>query len=137
MKRLRSDGLSVQLQKRLDQLPGEIVMRDDILDLGDYRRVSRALLALIKKGFLIRIGYGIYAKTRYSSILKKPVIKGGFKKAAFEALNRCGVRFEVGEAEQKYNMGRSTQVPVHAIVKLKSRFRRVISYEGLELKYEL
>ncbi len=136
MKKQRSDGLSIRLQQRVAQVPGEIVVRADVEDLGDYRRVSRAILTLIQRGFLIRIAYGIYAKARYSAILKKPVIKGGFKEAAFEALNRCGVLWEIGEAEKKYNLGLTTQVPVRSIVKLKSRFRRTISFEGLELKYE-
>lgn len=136
MKKIRSDSLAYQLQQRISLLPNDVIVRADIEDLGEYRQLSRALLSLIKRGQLLRIGYGVYAKARYSEVLKKPVIKGGFKEVACEALERLGVNWESGKADQDYNARKSTQVPVRAVVKLKSRFRRTIEWDGMRLKYE-
>jgi hypothetical protein len=136
MKKIRCDSLTYQIRQRIDKLPSKTILRSDVDDLGDYRQVSRALLSLIKRGIVVRIGYGLYAKARQSSISKKPVIDGGFQEIACEALDRLEVDWEIGQAYQDYNERRSTQVPVHAIVKLKSRFRRTISWGGMKLRYE-
>lgn len=128
MRMAYNDSLKYKIQERLNHLAGHVVMRRDLDDLGSFRQISRGLKALQKEGQLVRIGFGVYAKAYRSPYIDTPVIQGGFTTVSREALNRLGVQWEPGTAEQDYNAGRSTQVPVRPVVKLKSRFRRKIAY---------
>ncbi len=60
----------------------------------------------------------------------------GFSGAARQALDKLGVQWEPTEAERAYNEGRSTQVPVNPVVRVKGRFRRQLRYGNAELVLE-
>jgi hypothetical protein len=60
----------------------------------------------------------------------------GFIGASREALTKLGVRWEPSSWERAYNEGRSTQVPVNAVVRIKGRFARQLSYRGKPLVLE-
>jgi hypothetical protein len=49
---------------------------------------------------------------------------------------KLGVKWEPGSAEQAYNAGQSTQIPVRTIVQLKSRYRGHLSYGNRKLIVE-
>jgi hypothetical protein len=51
-------------------------------------------------------------------------------------LNKLGVKWEPTEWERAYNEGRSTQVPVNAVVRVKGRFARQLRYRGNTLALE-
>ncbi|MBI2786750.1 MAG: hypothetical protein HYX60_10820 [Legionella longbeachae] len=72
-------------------------------------------------------------KPMYSKYTDIPFVKNGVGSTLREVLNRLGVAYEPGSAEQDYNAGKTTQVPAGNIVKLKSRCRRRISYGNSEL----
>jgi hypothetical protein len=130
------NSLKLKILSFINQLPSNIVLRSDIEVLASPRQISRALKNLTKMGELVKLGSGVYAKAYWSSLLNKPIIKGGFGAACKEALTRLGVRWELGEAEKSYNTGKSTQVPVRTIVQLRSRFRRHLSYGDRQLIVE-
>lgn len=115
------------------QIVGNIVLRKDIEDMGGPRQISRCFKDLVEMGELVKIGYGIYAKAYISETLNKPVIQSGFGQACKEALTKKGVKWEPGSAEQAYNAGLSTQIPVRTIVQLKSRYRGHLSYGSRKL----
>jgi hypothetical protein len=50
--------------------------------------------------------------------------KSGFLGAARQALTKLGVSWEPSEAERASNEGRSTQIPVNPVVRVKGRFSR-------------
>lgn len=129
-------SLKYKMQERLNRLDSQVILRSDFEDLGSIRQISRGLKALQKEGQLVKIGFGIYAKAYRSQYIDIPVIQGGFSTVSREALNRLGVKWEPGTAEQDYNAGRSTQVPLRPVIKLKSRFRRKIAYGQLALVVE-
>ena len=60
----------------------------------------------------------------------------GFLGAARQALTNLGVCWEPTEAQQAYNEGRSTQVPVNPVVRVKGRFSRRLRDGSLELILE-
>ena len=126
----------LQVAAYIEKLPGTVVLRTDINELGDPRQISRALAALIEDQILIRIGFGVYAKAEKSSQLERPYIRGGFANACIETLQRFGVKWILGEAYRAYNEGRSQQVPVRLEVRLQSRFRRRLEYGKRTLKIE-
>ena len=122
--------------ERIKALPGNIVLRSNIEDMGSPRQISRCLKTLVEMGELAKIGNGIYAKAYRSEYTKRPIIRGGFGQACKEALTKLGVDWKPGSAEQAYNVGLSTQVPVRAIVQLKSRFRGRLNYGNKKLIVE-
>jgi hypothetical protein len=131
-----SESIEYKALNRLKAIRGSVVLRKDFNDLGSYRQISRALNELIAKKKLVKIGAGIYAKAYLSKYSDVPLVKNGTDSALREALKRLGVAYEPGSAEKDYNEGKSTQVPVRNIVKLKSRCRRRIGYRNSELIFE-
>lgn len=131
-----SESLEYKALNRLKTIRGSTVLRKDFNDLGSYRQVSRAINKLIGEKKLVKIGAGIYAKAYLSKYSSTPLIKNGTDPTLREALKRLGIAFEPGSAEKEYNEGKTTQVPVRNIVRLKSRCRRRIGYKNSELIFE-
>lgn len=107
-------------------------------DLGGNDQVHRALRTLVKRGLLVRLGYGVYGRAFKSRLTGKPVLfnPNGFVGAAREALTKLGVAWEPTEAERAYNEGRSTQLPVNPVVKVRGRFSRQLSDGNTKLVVE-
>ena len=136
VKRYYQKSLKFKVLERINQAQTNVVLRDDIEDMGSPRQISRCFKDLVQLGKLVKIGYGIYAKAYISENLNRPVIQGGFGQACKEALTKLGVKWEPGSAEQAYNAGLSTQVPVRTVIQLKSRFRARLSYGNRKLIVE-
>lgn len=115
---------------------GKVILSKDLAALGSPASVSRALSALTRKGVLIRLGYGVYAKTRINRITQKPAPDGWFYDLASEALDRLGVEVEPGQATRLYNAG-STQVPaVFSVSTPRRRITRQLQFGNQRLVYE-
>ena len=136
MKVKYQDSMEYNALSRLKTIRGSVVLRKDFNDLGSYRQISRVIQHLITEKKLVKIGSGIYAKAMVSKYTDIPLVKNGVDSTLREALTRLGVAYEPGSAEKDYNEGKSTQVPVRNIVKLKSRCRRRIGYRNSELIFE-
>lgn len=135
-RRYYKNSLKFNVLGRIKQMPGNVILREDIEDMGSLRQISRCFKDFVEMGELVKIGNGIYTKAYMSENLSKPVIQGGFDQACKEALTKLGILWEPGSAEQAYNAGLSTQVPVRIIVQLKSRFRRHLTYGNRKLIVE-
>ena len=106
--------------------------RDDVFlprefrDLGGEDQVLRALRGLVREKRLVRLGYGVYGRAVVSRLSGEPLLysPNGFLGAARQALTSSASRWEPTEAERAYNEGRSTQVPVNPVVRVKGRFSR-------------
>jgi hypothetical protein len=53
--------------------------------------------------------------------------------AAKQALNKLKVEWEPTQAQRDYAEGRSTQIPVNPVLKVKGRFSRQLRYGNSEL----
>jgi hypothetical protein len=131
----------VKLEERLREIirlqDGHVVLRADVQMLGSRAQVSRALTALIESGELVRIGAGIYAKTRQSSVTGALVPAGSLETLATEALERLGVKYGAGRAAADYNSGSTTQLPAQFAVNTGGRrILRKITVGGRTLAYE-
>jgi hypothetical protein len=135
-KRYYQNSLKFKALDRIKKMSANVVLRDDIEDMGSPRQVSRCFKGLVEMGELVKIGYGIYAKAYISQTLNKPVIQGGFGQVCKEALTKLGVNWEPGSTEQAYNAALSTQVPARTIIQLKSRYRGHLSYGNRKLIVE-
>ena len=55
------DNLEERVAHRIARKRGDVFLRADFRDLGDYDQVGRALRKLVRKGRLLKLGYGIYS----------------------------------------------------------------------------
>ena len=131
-----NNSLKFEVLARIQKMSENVILREDIEDMGSPRQISRCFKDLVDMGKLIKIGYGIYAKSYISEYINKPVIKVGFDQACKEALTKLGVEWAPGSAEQAYNAGLSTQIPVRTVVQLKSRYRGHLHYGNRKLIVE-
>src|SRR5471030_3330982 len=104
------DSLQDRLEKLIARKRGDVFLRADFDDLGGYDQVGRALRGLVRKGRLMKVGYGIYTRTRPSSLDGTPTPTKGLRELAAETLGRLGVEVVPTRMEQAYNAGKSTQV---------------------------
>jgi hypothetical protein len=130
--------LREQLEERIANRGDDAFLTREFRDLGGERQVLRALRELTEEGKLIRLGYGVYGRAEISPITRQPMLAGdGFNAVARRALDKLNVPWEPPAAEQAYNEGRSTQVPMNPMVRLRgSRFSRKLRYKTMELALE-
>ncbi len=123
---------------RIEKRKGNVFMLKDFKDLikeYDYDQVLRALRQLVKKRVLIRIGHGIYAKTRIfgNGVVLPNATIGDL---AEEALQKLGVKTDKSTYWYEYNSGMSDQIPTGRVIAVDRRVRRKIGYNGYEIYYE-
>src|SRR5260370_20523686 len=132
----RSKALREKIERRVAGKKGEdVFLRREFRDLGGEDQVLRALRSLMREGRLVRLGHGVYGRAFKSRLSGKPVLQSsnGFISAARQALDKLGVEWEPTESERAYNEGRSTQVPVNPVVRVKGRLSRHLRYGKAEL----
>lgn len=129
------DTIDDRVLTRIAQEKGDVFLRADFRDLGGYDQVGRALLGLVRKGGLIKVGYGLYGRARPSTLDGRPVLVGGLRTLK-DALRRVGVEIVLTRMQQAYNDRRSTQVPTGQVVGVRGRVRRQVGYDGFTLGYE-
>lgn len=134
----RRNSLQSKIENRIAQSGDAVFLTREFADLGGERQVLRALAKTVDAGKLIRLGYGIYGRAEPSRLTGQPILAAdqGFAGAARAALNKLGVAWEPGQWEQAYNEGRTTQVPVNAVLRVKGRFARHLAYRGKPLVLE-
>lgn len=117
---MQRDPTTIQLEKLLIASDRNVYSPEDFQAIGDTEQVTRALDQLITREILAPIGEGLYAKTRRNRINGRQMLaaEGGFDQVAKEALNRLGVEWKIGRAEEAYQNG-GTQVPVNTYVRVK------------------
>ncbi len=123
--------------RSIRQRTGNVILRADVAKLGSASQVSEALKALQAQGVLVRIGTGVYAKTRKSSVTGAIIPAGSLESLAVEALRRLGVSVSAGSAAVAYNTGRTTQLPGTFVANTgRRRISRKIAVGGRLVKYE-
>ncbi|REG13928.1 DUF6088 family protein [Roseateles depolymerans] len=129
--------LEERLIRSVKMRAGNVILRSDLASLGSASQLSEALRALQRRGLLVRIGTGIYAKTRVSSITGAVVPAGSLESLSQEALQRLGVTVSASSAAAAYNDGGTTQIPGKLVVNTgKRRIQRKIAVGGRRLVYE-
>ena len=131
----KPESLEQRLEKRIARKRGDVFLREDFRDLGGYDQVGRALRKLVRKGKLLKLGYGIYTRAARSPFTDEPVPPKGLRTLK-EALTRLGVEIVPTRLEEAYNAGKSTQVPTGRVVGVRGRVSRRIGYRGVVLGYE-
>jgi hypothetical protein len=129
------ETLEARILKRIDRKRGDVFLRADFADLGGYDQVGRVLRNLVKKGKLLKIGYGLYSRAIKSPFDDTLIPPRGLTTLK-EALNRVGIEVLPSRSIQAYNAGRTTQVPTGRVVGVRQRVRRKVGYSGISLSFE-
>lgn len=133
-KRLKT--LEDKMVYRLNRSKADVFMRGDFEDLAGYDQIGRALNHLVKAGKLVKIGYGLYARARISSISRSVIPSKPLPDLAKEALKKMKIKTKPSRALEAYNSGSTTQIPTGRTISVKSRISRRIGYAGKYIKYE-
>lgn len=132
----KNKTLESKILARIVRKKESVFLRNDFFDLGGYDQVGRALKHLADDSKLIRIGYGLFAKAKISSLTGETIPVSNLPSLAKEALERLGITVMPSRAETEYNEGRSTQIPTGRLIGVKNRINRKISFKGASIKYE-
>ena len=132
----RYGSLEYKIMARIARKKCSVFVREDFRDLSDYDQVGRALRNIAKNGKLIRVGYGVYAKAKKSTITGELVPVVPLPELAKEALARLGIQTAPSRMEIDYNAGKTTQVPTGRVIAVKGRISRKIGYGGAYVSYE-
>lgn len=133
---MRPETLEDRLLKRIGRERADLFLRADFDALGGYDQVGRALRTLVRKGRLVRVGQGLYARAVPAPSDGRPIPNKGFRAMAAEALGRLGIETAPTRLEQAYNAGRTTRVPSGRVVAVNKRVRRRIGYDGIYVGFE-
>ena len=114
----------------------DVFLRDDFNDLGGYDQVGRVLLLLVRQGQLMKMGQGVYVRTRPSILDGKPIPAKGIRDLAAQALRRLGFKTAPTRLDEDYSAGRTTQVPTGRSIAVCGRIRRKLNYNGTPLRFE-
>jgi len=128
--------LAYKISARIARKNNDVFVREDFSDLGGYDQVGRILRELAREGKLIKLGYGLYAKTQKSVFTGEIIPTKNLPELAREAVKRLGVKVVPSRAERDYNAGRTTQVPTGRRIAVKGRISRRIGYDGVYVSYE-
>jgi hypothetical protein len=130
------ETLESQVIKRIERKRRDVFLRADFDDLGGYDQVGRVLGQFVRAGRLVKIGSGLYARARPSTLDGKPTPVKGLRALTEEALRRLGIGTAPTRLEQAYGEGKTTQVPSGRRVAVDRRVRRKIGYNGAIVSFE-
>ena len=129
--------ISGRIKRSVRNRADAVLVRSDFAEFGSAAQVSRALRELLIDGTLLKIGLGVYAKTKISVLSGKPIPMKPLEVLAPEALKKLGIEFGPSRLVQEYNAGKSTQIPVGIVLDTgRRRISRKLSYNGSTVQYE-
>lgn len=128
-------SLRSEIKAKISNSQDFVFMPGDFFDLSDRDQVGRALRQLTKEQFLVKIGYGVYVKTRVSSYTGKVLPFTDLRTIAEATLQKLGVSVLPTKYETAYNNKQSTQVPDGFVVGVDKRINRKLSYGEASIKY--
>lgn len=126
-----------RIKASLRRSKSEVFLRKDFDKFGNYDRVGRALRSILREGILVRVGYGVYAKARLSSLSGNPIPRATLIEIGLQTMRKLGVNADIGQAARDYRDGKTTQMPMAVIVSVgKSRVARKIGFGKRSIRYE-
>lgn len=99
--------------------------------------VDKALRALVEKGVLVRLGYGVLARGKWLPELNMTGLAQPIRILTEEALTKLGADPKTDSALRAYNEDRSTQIPVWLAFEVgDKRISRKIGFGKRWVNYE-
>ncbi len=129
--------LQERMLRAIKQRGGNVILRQELSRLGSASQITEALRALQASNVIVRIGTGVYAKTRQSLVTGAIIPAGSLETLGVEALRKLRVPVAPGKAAAAYDAGTTTQIPGVFVANTgQRRISRKISVGGRTLKYE-
>jgi hypothetical protein len=128
--------LESKVRYRVSRSSSSVFTPKDFLDLSGRPQIGRVLAKLVTDEALVKLGYGLYAKTRKSYLTGAVIPTKSLPELAREALIKIGVEVQPSTAVQAYNSGRSQQVPTGRVIGVKGRVSRKIGFDGNSIMIE-
>jgi len=128
--------LEGRMTYRIKRSAVPVFVPGDFKDLSDSDQIGRVLRRMTKSDFLIKIGQGVYARNKISTLTGKPTLEQPIQELAKAALAKRGVEVVPSSYERAYNAGETTQVPTGRVIGVKGRVSLKIGYDGNFVTYE-
>ena len=122
--------LESKIKYRIKRNKNSVFVLKDFFDLSDRDQVGRVLRSLIQEDVLMKVGQGLYARTKISSLTERVVPEKSLPELAREALQKLGIQVQDSSFEKDYDSGKTTQVPTGRVIAVKGRVSRKIGYDG-------
>ena len=129
--------LKSRMAYRIKRSAVPVFVPGDFKDLSDSDQIGRVLRQMVKLKFLIKIGWGVYARAMVSSISGRPIPEKPITELARDALTKMGIKVAPTEYEKAYAQGITTQIPTGRSIGIREgRISRKIGYNGRNVAYE-
>lgn len=132
----QAKSLESRIETRIRRSKDCAFMPTDFLDLSTRNQIHKALRKLIEQDILIRIGHGVYAKAKISSLTHKVTPVSNLRSIAVDILRKIGVQVLSTQFEQDYKNGKSTQIPTGLVIGVDRQVNRKIGFNGRFVKFE-
>ena len=133
----RKSRLADRVMRSIRTRVGVVILRSELSHLGGPSQLTRVLAMLVASGQLIRVGHGIYAKTRMNRFTGTLLPAAPFEAIAAEAFKKLGISVGPGKLARDYNRGTSEQIPMVAVVTTgRRRITRRIQVGTKSVAYE-
>lgn len=124
-------------RKHLRESPANVFRTLAFRPFGSRAAVQRALAQLIRDEKLVRIGVGVYARAKRSSLTGAAIPVAPLEVLAPQALALFGVEVWPPRAYRDYNEGRTNQVPWQFVLNTGTRrITRRLQFKGKGPGYE-
>lgn len=129
--------LEERLKRSIALRPDDVFIRAELACFGSQAQVSRALRRLIIKGYLVKLGVGVYAKAKISVLSGNPIPIKPIDVLAPIALRKLGVKLFPTQATKEYNEGKTSQIPAGTVLNTGGRrITRKIGFGKRSVSYE-
>lgn len=115
----------------------DVFFTSDFASFGSKSMVAQALKELEEENFLVRFSRGMYAKTEYNDFGKRRVVRLPLASLAVQAMDRLGVKWELGKMAKLYSQGEITQIPGKDIFEIGNQnFNRTFALGKRQIYFE-
>lgn len=129
--------LEDRVTRSIARRKGVVILRSELAALGSPAQLSRVLSNLVRTKRLVRVGVGIYARTRLNKFTHELAPAATFEQIAAEVFLKLEIDVAHGKLARGYNAGKTTQVPMLAVVDTgRRRITRRISLGSRFITYE-
>jgi len=116
--------------------PHAALLRREFDGLGGRSQVGKALRNLITNGVIVRVGLGIYAKARRSSLTGNSIPDAQLLSIGFDALRKLGIDAQESQAMRAYSSGKSRQMPMALAISVERPVGRKITFGPKSIVFE-
>ncbi|MDR8398453.1 MULTISPECIES: DUF6088 family protein [Paraburkholderia] len=129
--------LENRLKISIARQASDVLLRTDFARFGSEAQVGRALRKLVDDGVIVKLGVGVYAKAKRSALSGAPIPVQPVEILAEQALIRMGVKIYPSRQADRYNSGKTTQVPAGGVINTGNRrIVRKLGFGKKTVQYE-